>query len=52
VIFAQASDFVVIAKVAMVAIFPNITSFGIEERMVAPAVRELDTGVASCARAV
>jgi uncharacterized protein (DUF1810 family) len=40
-------DFVVVAKVAMVAIFPNVASVGIEERVVTPAIRELDTGVAS-----
>jgi hypothetical protein len=31
-------DFVVVAKVAMVAIFPNIASVGVEERVVAPAI--------------
>ena len=36
-----------VAKVAMVAIFPNVASAGIEERVVAPAIRELDTGEAS-----
>jgi hypothetical protein len=36
-----------VAKVAMVAIFPNVAGVGIEERVVTPAVRELDSGVAS-----
>jgi hypothetical protein len=40
-------DSVVIAKVAMVAIFPNVASVGIEERVVAAAIRELDTGEVS-----
>jgi hypothetical protein len=31
----------------MVAIFPNVASVAIEERVVTPAIRELDTGVAS-----
>jgi hypothetical protein len=37
-------DFVMIAKVAMVAIFPNVASIDIEKRMVTAAIRELDTG--------
>jgi hypothetical protein len=37
----------VVAKVAVVAIFPNVASVGIEERMVTPAIRELDTGEVS-----
>jgi hypothetical protein len=40
-------DFVMVAKIAVVAIFPNVAGVGIEERVVASAVRELDTGVAS-----
>jgi hypothetical protein len=40
-------DFVVVAEVAVVAIFPNVASVGIEERVVTPAIRELDAGVAS-----
>jgi hypothetical protein len=40
-------DFVVAFIVAMVAIFINVATAGIEERMVAPAVRELDTAEAS-----
>jgi hypothetical protein len=40
-------DFVVVAKVAMVAIFPNVASVGIEERVVTAAIRELDTGEVS-----
>jgi hypothetical protein len=47
VILAEFMDFVMVAKVAIVAIFPNVASVGIEERVVTPAVRELDTGVAS-----
>jgi hypothetical protein len=39
--------FVVVAKVAMVAIFPNVASVGIEERVVTPAIRELDASEAS-----
>jgi len=38
-------DSVVLFKVAIVAIFPNIATAGIEERVVPPAVRELDTAV-------
>jgi hypothetical protein len=34
-------DSVVVAKVAMVAIFPNVASVGIEERVVTRAIREL-----------
>jgi hypothetical protein len=37
-------DFVMVPKVAMVAIFPNVASVGIEKRMVTAAIRELDTG--------
>ena len=40
-------DFVVVAKVAMIAIFPNVARVGVEERMVPPAIRELDTSEAS-----
>jgi hypothetical protein len=40
VILAEFTDFVVIPKVAMVAIFPNVASVGIEERVITPAVRE------------
>ena len=40
-------DSVVVAEVAMVAIFPNVASVGIEERVVTPAIGELDTGVVS-----
>jgi hypothetical protein len=47
VILAKFVDFVVAAKVAMVAIFPNVAGVGVEERVVSAAVRELDTGVAS-----
>jgi hypothetical protein len=37
----------VVAEVAVIAIFPNVASVGIEERVIAPAIRELDTNVAS-----
>jgi hypothetical protein len=47
VIVTEVTDFVVIAKIAMVAILPNVASVGIEESVVTPAVRELDTGVGS-----
>jgi hypothetical protein len=47
VILAKFSDFVVVAKVAMVAIFPNVASIGVEERVVTPVISELDTGVGS-----
>lgn len=36
-----------VAKVAMVAIFPNVASGGVEERVVTPAIRELDTSEVS-----
>src|SRR6202043_2876033 len=37
-------DFVMVAEVSMVAIFPNVASVDIEKRMVTAAIRELDTG--------
>src|ERR1035437_836415 len=40
-------DFVVLAKVAIVAIFPNVAAAAIEERVVTRAIRELDTGEVS-----
>src|SRR5580704_12422682 len=40
-------DFVVVAKIAVVAIFPNVASVGIEERVVSPAIGELNTGESS-----
>jgi hypothetical protein len=40
-------DFVMVAKVAMVAIFPNVAGVDIKKRVVTPAVRELDPGKAS-----
>jgi len=40
-------DFVVLFKVAIVAIFPNVATAGIEERVLTPAIRELDTAVGS-----
>src|ERR1035438_1938094 len=47
VILTKLVDFVVLAIVAIFAIFPNVASAGIEERVVTPAIRELDTGVLS-----
>jgi len=47
VILAKLMDFVVLAKLAIVAIFPNVAAAGIEERVVTPAIRELDTDVLS-----
>jgi hypothetical protein len=47
VILTEFTDFVVLAKVAIVAIFPNVPAAGIEERVVTPAVRELDTAEVS-----
>lgn len=38
VILTEFMNFVVVAKVAMVAIFPNVAGVGIEERVVTPAV--------------
>src|ERR1017187_6410734 len=43
-ILTEFMDFVMVAKVAMVPIFPNVASAGIEKRMVTAAIRELDTG--------
>src|ERR1035437_3800859 len=40
-------DFVVVAEVAMVAIFPNLATAGVEERVVTSAKRELDSCEAS-----
>jgi hypothetical protein len=40
-------DSIVVAEVAMVAIFPNVASVGVEERVVTAAIRELDTGEVS-----
>jgi len=47
VILTEFMDFVVLFKLATVAIFPNVATAGIEERVVTPAIRELDTAVAS-----
>jgi hypothetical protein len=47
VILAKLMDFVVLAKVAIFAIFPNVASAGIKERVVPPAIGELDPGVPS-----
>ncbi len=47
VILTEFMDFVMLFKVALVAIFPNVATPGIEERVVTPAIRELDTAVAS-----
>jgi hypothetical protein len=40
-------DSIVLAKVAVVAIFPNVATAGIEKRVVTPAIRELDTAEVS-----
>jgi hypothetical protein len=40
-------DSVVLSKVAVVAIFPNVATAGVEERVVTPAIRELDSGEVS-----
>jgi len=47
VILTQFMDFVMVAEVAMVAIFPNVARIGVEECVITAAVRELDTRVAS-----
>jgi hypothetical protein len=47
VILTEFMDFVVLFKVALVAIFPNVATAGIEERVVPSAIRELDTAVGS-----
>jgi hypothetical protein len=47
VILAKLMDFVVLAKLAIVAIFPNVPAPRIEERVVPPAIRELDAHVLS-----
>jgi hypothetical protein len=45
VILAKLMDFVVLAKLAIVAIFPNVAAPRIEERVVPTAIRELDAAV-------
>src|ERR1035438_794299 len=47
VILTEFMDFVVLFKLAIVAIFPNVATAGIEERVVPSAIRELDAAVAS-----
>jgi hypothetical protein len=47
VILTKLMDFVVLAKLAIVAIFPNVATTGIEECVVSPAIGELDPGVLS-----
>jgi hypothetical protein len=47
VVLAKLMDFVVLVKLAIVAIFPYVPAAGIEERVVTAAVRELDTYVPS-----
>jgi hypothetical protein len=47
VILTKLMDFVVLVELAILAIFPNVAAAGIEERVVAPAIRELDRGVLS-----
>src|ERR1700685_747773 len=46
-ILTEFMDFVVLFKVAIVAIFPNVATAGIKERVVTPAIRELDAAVGS-----
>ena len=46
-ILTKFMDFVVLAKLAIVAIFPNVAAAGIEERVVTPAIRELESRVLS-----
>ena len=45
VILTKLMHFVMLAKVAIVTIFPNVATVGIEERVAAPTVGELDTAV-------
>jgi hypothetical protein len=47
VILTKLMDFVVLAKLAIVAIFPNVAAAGIKERVITTAIRELDTDVLS-----
>src|SRR5579872_7495582 len=47
VILTEFVDFVVLFEVAIVAIFPNVATAGIEERVVTLAIRELDVAVVS-----
>jgi len=47
VILTKFVDFVVLFEVAIFAIFPNVATARIEERVVPPAIRELDMAVVS-----
>jgi hypothetical protein len=47
VILTKLADFVVLPKVTIFTIFPDVASAGVEERVVTPAIRELDTDVLS-----
>jgi len=47
VILTKLMDFVMLVELAILAIFPNVAAAGIEERVVTPAIRELDSGVLS-----
>jgi hypothetical protein len=47
VILTKLMDFVVLAELTIVAIFPNVATAAIEERVVTPAIRELDPDVLS-----
>jgi hypothetical protein len=47
VILTEFVDFVVLFKVAIVAIFPNVATAGIVERVAPPAIRELETAEGS-----
>jgi hypothetical protein len=50
VILTKLMDFVVLAKLALVAIFPNVTTAGIKERAVAPAIGKLNPSEVSIIR--
>jgi hypothetical protein len=50
VILTKLMDFVVLAKLALVAIFPNVTTAGIKERVVAPAIGKLNPSEVSIIR--
>jgi hypothetical protein len=47
VILTKLMDLVVLAKVTVFVIFPNVATAGIEERVVTPAIRKLNSGVLS-----
>jgi hypothetical protein len=47
VVLTKLMDFVVLAELAIVAIFPDVATAAIEERVVPPAIGELHPGVLS-----